>query len=254
MIIRLAFGAAALALLLVVYSTALSEPVAAACGTNWTSKKEPPDVIRVLRTATDEVQKVDFKDYVVDVMASGEWPTSLPEALLEAGALATKQYGWYYTLEGNHRSGYKNQKGTCYDVRDDSTDQLYNPESADATDKQRTARDALWYLSLRKNDKFFLTGYRSGESSECAEDANEWKLYALSAQDCAKRLDYDSEQILQAYYEPKLDFIWAPDTEADPQETGAPDQQPTASPESDDDAESERSLFGRLFGWFDQDK
>ena len=281
MIARIVIGTAALALLLLLHDTTLSTPVAAACGTNWSSKKEPPDVIRVLRTATDEVQKVDFEEYVVDVMASGEWPTSLPEALLEAGAQATKQYGWYYTLEGNHRSGYKNADGKCYDVRDDSTDQIYQPETAEPTDKQRAARDALWGLSLRKDGDFFLTGYRGGSAAKCAEDADSWRLYALSGQDCAERLDYDSERILRAYYQPRLDFVWAPGTEpqdedtdqdssdpdassAEPQETGSPDEsgepstdadeQPTASPESDDDAGSERSWFGRLFGWFDRDE
>jgi hypothetical protein len=282
MIARIAVGTAALGLLLLLHGAALSTPVAAACGTNWTSKKEPPDVIRVLRTATDEVQKVDFEDYVVDVMASGEWPTSLPVALLEAGAQATKQYGWYYTLEGNHRSGYKNADGKCYDVRDDSTDQVYRPETAEPTDKQRAARDELWGLSLRKDGTFFVRGYRSGSATKCADDADSWRLYALSGQDCAKRLDYDSERILRAYYQPRLDFVWAPgtdpadqeaeqdssdaeDSSPDPQETSVPDEsdepstadadeQPTATPESDDDAGSERSLFDRLFSRFDRDE
>lgn len=211
---------------------AQSSPAQAACGTSWTSKKEPPESILVLRTATGKVEEVGFKRYVAVVMASGEWPSSLPVALLEAGALATKQYGWYYALEGNHRDGYKNAAGKCYDVRDDSNDQVYRPESAEPTDKQKAARDELWGLSLRKNDKFFLTGYRQGSATKCAQDHDEWKLYARSAEDCADRLGYDSIEILHAYYRPKLTEVWAPGTEPD-----ADSEAPLDEAEQDFDAE-----------------
>ncbi len=63
-------------------------------------------------------------------MASGEFPAWLPDAVLEVGATAVKQYAWYYALEGHHRSGYRTQGGACYDVRDDTLDQLYRPEQA----------------------------------------------------------------------------------------------------------------------------
>ena len=250
-------------------------PAHAACGTNWQSKKEPPESIRVLRTATGKVEEVGFKRYVAVVMASGEWPSSLPVALLEAGALATKQYGLYYALEGNHRDGYKNAAGKCYDVRDDSNDQVYRPETAEPTDKQKAARDELWGLSLRKNDKFFLTGYRQGSDVQCAEDHNEWKLYATSAKDCAKRLDYDSIEILHAYYSPKLTEVWAPGAEpvADEEEaaevndgSGTTDEDSTADEalsgdeaELDDSADDEStgpivSLFDRFRSIFDRDE
>jgi hypothetical protein len=210
-------------------------PAAAACGTGWQSKKEPPDSILVLRTATGQVEEVGFKRYVAVVMASGEWPTSLPVALLEAGALATKQYAWYYALEGNHRDGYQNAAGSCYDVRDDHYDQVYRPETAEPTDKQKAARDELWGLSLRKNDKFFLTAYRQGSATKCAQDHDEWKLYANSARDCAKRLGYDGIEILHAYYSPKLTDVWAPGTEPEADdEEGA-----TAEPEADDEAQAD---------------
>ena len=233
---------AAVVVALVGLLIAASDPPTAhaACGTNWQSKKEPPESIRVLRTATGKVEEVGFKRYVAVVMASGEWPSSLPVALLEAGALATKQYGWYYALEGNHRDGYKNASGNCYDVRDDSKDQVYRPETAEPTDKQKAARDALWGLSLRKNDKFFLTGYRQGSATKCAQDHDEWKLYATSAKDCAKRLDYDSIEILHAYYSPKLTKVWAPGTEPEADEEDAAGEAAEDSDGSDttDDDES----------------
>lgn len=215
---------AALAVLVGLLIAAVTPPPAhAACGTDWQSKQEPPESILVLRTATGQVEEVGFKRYVAVVMASGEWPSSLPVALLEAGALATKQYGWYYALEGNHRDGYQNAAGKCYDVRDDSKDQVYRPETAEPTEKQKAARDELWGLSLRKNGKFFLTGYRQGSATKCADDHDEWKLYATSATDCAKRLDYDSIEILHAYYSPKLTEVWAPGTEPEADDGAVPD-------------------------------
>lgn len=202
-----------LAFLLAALLLAVPRLAAAACGTAWTSRTEPPQTILVLRTATGAVQEVNFKRYVAVVMASGEWPTTLHRAVLEAGAQAVKQYAWYYALEGNHRDGDVSPGGRCYDVRDDSRDQLFRPDVAEPTAKQLAARDALWGLSLRKRDRFFLTGYRGGTESRCAADADGWRLYARSARDCARRLDYDGVRILESYYSPGLEFVWADGTE-----------------------------------------
>ena len=81
------------------------------CGTNWPSHKVPPETIEVLRTKTGKVQRVDFRSYVATVMASGEFPTWLPPAVLQVGATAVKQYAWYYAMDGHHRSGYKTAVG-----------------------------------------------------------------------------------------------------------------------------------------------
>ena len=161
----------------------------------------------------------------------------MPPALLEAGALAVKQYAWYYALEGNHRDGDQTAAGACYDVRDDARDQVYRPESAEPTKEQKAARDALWGLSLRKNGKFFLTGYRRGSATKCAADADEWRLYARSARDCVKRLDYDSEELIRAYYKPKLTFVWAPGTE--PGADAEADAEPSLEPVDADGAAPE---------------
>jgi hypothetical protein len=245
---------ATLAVLLLASAFVVPAPAAAACGTNWASKKEPPPTIRVLRTQTGRVEKVDFKRYVVVVMASGEWPTTMPKALLEAGALATKQYAWYYALKGNHRAEYRTASGACYDVRDDSVDQVYRPERAEPTKKQSAARDALWGLSLRKRDRFFLTGYRQGSATKCEADADSWRLYARSARDCVKRLDYDSERVLRAYYQPGLTFVWAPGT--DPEASALPateapddrlDDEPATAALAEPTVDSATGLLDRVF-------
>jgi hypothetical protein len=162
----------------------------------------------VLRTATGAVETVHFATYVATVMASGEWPSRLPREALEVGAVAAKQYAWYYTLKGNHRSHYRTPGGECYDVRDDTMDQLYRPETAVPTAKQLAALAETWGLSLRKNGRFFLTGYRAGEGVGCARDADGWRIYAASVVACAKK-GWSRHRIQVEYYAPRIRFVWA---------------------------------------------
>ena len=189
-------------------------PVAAASScTGWSSTTNPPRSIRVLNSRLQKVETVTFRKYVKKVMASGEWPGRLKTATLEAGALATKQYAWYYAMQGNHRSNYV-YKGQCYDVRDDTNDQLYK-HYAQPDARQKAAVDKTWGLSLRKNGRFFLTGYRAGSSRTCGADANGWKLFATSVEACAKK-GWSYQRILNTYLNPNLKFVWSnaigPDT------------------------------------------
>jgi hypothetical protein len=180
---------------------------AGSCGTNWQSRKVPPPSIKVLNSRTGKVRVVDFRDYVSLVMASGEFPTYDPRAVLEAGATAVKQYGWYYALHGHHRSSYRTASGDCYDVRDDTNDQLFRPEYATPTQKQYDAVAATWGLTLRKRGHFFLTGYRYGGDVACAADADGWRLYERSMVNCAKK-GWDRQQIQARYYRPNVTFVW----------------------------------------------
>jgi hypothetical protein len=194
---------------------------AGSCGTNWGSRKVPPPTIRVLNTRTGGVWVVDFRDYVGMVMASGEFPTYDPLAVLEAGATAVKQYGWYYALEGHHRSAYRTPSGVCYDVRDDTNDQLFKPEFALPTAKQLDAVAATWNLTLRKNGRFFLTTYRYGNDVPCGSDADGWKLYERSMVHCADQ-GWDLRKIQVRYYQPNIEFVWSGSTPADSGDTVAP--------------------------------
>jgi hypothetical protein len=190
--------------------------LAASCGTNWTSKTQPPPTIRVLNSRTGGVWVVDFRDYVGWVMASGEFPTTDPVPVLEAGATAVKQYAWYYTLKGHHRSAYRTPSGVCYDVRDDTNDQLFKPEYANPTAKQLKAVAATWGLTLRKRGRFFLTGYRYGGNVACGSDADGWRLYERSMVRCAQQ-GWDARKIQSRYYQPGVDFVWS---NASPSGTG----------------------------------
>ena len=90
---------------------------------------------------------------------------------------------------------------------DDTNDQLFHPEWADPTQKQLDALAATWDLTLRKDDRFFLTGYRYGDSVGCAKDADGWHLYEQSMQACADK-GWSRQQIQEAYYAPHVTFVW----------------------------------------------
>jgi hypothetical protein len=197
---------AAMAATVMIPATPPVEVAADSC-TGWTSRRQPPRTVRVLLTRSDRVVKVRFRTYVARVMASGEWPSRLPRALLAAGGFAAKQYAWYHALKGNHRPWYRNAQGQCYDVRNDTNDQLY-AKGADPTRRQFRALDRLWLTSLRRKDRFILTGYRaSGFSGICARDADGWRLYARSAHHCARK-DLNAKRILRAYYGRwRVDFV-----------------------------------------------
>jgi hypothetical protein len=174
--------------------------------TGWTSTTNPPRSIKVLNRRLGKVEKVPFRTYVKRVMASGEWPSRLKMATLEAGAVFTKQYAWYYAMKGNHRS-HMVHKGKCYDVIDDTSDQLYK-HYVEPDARQRQAVDKTWGLSLRKQGKFFLTGYRAGHSTTCAADANGWKLYARSVDACAQK-GWSYQRILKSYLKPNYGLVWS---------------------------------------------
>jgi hypothetical protein len=205
--VRVAAGWSALLLAFVAipFVVPLATAAASSC-TNWSSRHTPPPTIRVL-TDHNRVVVKNFRDYVAMVMASGEFPSSLPDAVLQAGATAVKQYAWYYALKGNHRPEDFTSRGVCFDVRSDTTDQLFKTYAA-PTDKQVRAVDATWALTLRKGTRFFLTGYRSGTTSRCGADADGWHLYARSAAACA-RLGWSRQRIQAYYYAPHINFDWS---------------------------------------------
>jgi hypothetical protein len=238
---RLVWLLAAVALL--VPATAMSpQPVEAGSCTGWTSKTIPPNSIRVLRR-DGSVEKVDFRRYVGVVMASGEWPASMPRSLLQAGAVAVKQFAWYHTLKGNHRSSYVTASGKCYDVTDTTRDQLYKPERSTVRDSQWRAIDATWGLSVRKNGRFILTQYRLGNNVGCARDADGRKIFQRSARNCAQK-GWSARQILAAYYGgSSVSFAGGgggggaattpkPKATAKPKSTPKPKATPTPTPET----------------------
>ena len=169
----------------------------------WNSTTRPPSTIRVLRVKTGRIERVPFRQYVVTVMGK-EWPSYLPQAVVEAGAVATKQYAWYHALGNARRTG----DGRCFDVRDSTGDQLYKPNRARVRPDHHRAVDATWGITLRKHGTFFMTGYRRGGGAACGRDATGYKLFAMSAKRCANK-GWDFGRILRAYYGPGLEIVGA---------------------------------------------
>ena len=162
----------------------------------WTSTTQPPAYIRVLRRHTGRVQRVPFRKYVVTVMGK-EWPSYLPQQVINAGAVAVKQYAWYHAL--GH--GRMSRRGQCYDVTDGTGDQLYKPGRARVRADHYTAINQTWDVRLLKNGNLFMTGYRTGSKHRCGADRTGWKLYARSAVRCANK-GMNFLQILRTYYGP----------------------------------------------------
>jgi hypothetical protein len=181
--------------------------VAGGSCTGWHSRVVPPTSIRVLRKS-GRVEKVGFRRYVAVVMGSGEWPYWMPQAALEAGAVAVKQFAWYHTLAGHHRSSYYNARGQCYDVRDGTRDQIYRPERARIRTNMLRAIDQTWSTSLRRNGSFILTPYRAGVRNPCGSDADGRKLFQKSVMDCARR-GWSAQRIHARYYGPNLSIVRA---------------------------------------------
>src|SRR5450759_62276 len=179
---------------------AISSPpvVQAAACTGWSSTTTPPPTIRVLRS-TGVVQTVDFETYVKVVMPA-EWPPTWPIESMRAGAVAIKQYAWYYTM--HYRSGLTGVGG-CADVYDSSNDQIYKPETYSPAAAHIQEVESTWSESIFKNGSFVFTGYRPGSTDVCGADADGSHLYQKSARGCALA-GKSGEEILQIYYGPGL--------------------------------------------------
>ena len=195
---RLIGGAVALAIALaavLVPSPAPARAASSSC-TGWTSSLYPPTTIRVYRTSLKKTVTVPFRSYVEAVMAA-EWGPTHPAAALQAGALAVKQYGWYYARVGHWRGG-KDSAGHCYDVSSSTVDQFYDPARKPAA-SHKAAIAVTWTWSLRRNNIFILTGYRPG-TGVCGAPVDGLRLYQRDASNCASKYNWTAEQILRRYY------------------------------------------------------
>ena len=168
--------------------------------TSWRSLTEPPPSIRVLRRKSGRIETIGFRKYVIVVMGR-EWPGYLPQAVVEAGAVAVKQYAWYHAVFTSRTAN-----GRCYDVRDGVTDQLYKPAKARVSPEHHRAIDLTWGVTIYKNGRFIMTGYRRGDKVRCGRDATGYRLYARSAISCARR-GQDWRQILRTYYGPDMTLV-----------------------------------------------
>ena len=217
----------AAALLAVLISLGVAAPgfvprAAAASCSGWSSQVDPPPSIRVFRHATGAVETVDFGDYTRNVL-SREWIGSWTTESLRAGALAVKSYAWYQVL---HWRGGVNADAQCFDLRDDTVDQVYDP-SKPTWSTAAAAVDATWTTRALKSGAIFPTYYNAGNQNEaCGANANGWLMYQWGTQACGL-IGKSAAEIVAIYYYPNVTVTDAPPSAT---ATLSPTQAPTATP------------------------
>ena len=200
-------------------------PAAAASCSSWSSEATPPPSIRVFRHATGAVDTVDFRAYAANVL-SREWISSWTTESLRAGALAVKSYAWYQVL---HWRGGMNAEGACFDLRDDTYDQVYDPSKA-TWGSAAAAVDATWATRVLKGGAIFPTYYNAGTAGEaCGANANGWKLWQWGTQGCGLAGRTAAEMML-IYYYPGVTVTDAPAPAATATPTPAATPTPSPSP------------------------
>jgi hypothetical protein len=194
--------------------------------TGYHSLVYPPGAIRVLRTATNTVDTVNFLFYVKNVLPN-EWiPSTSPEDSLEAGALAIKLYGWWQVNHANGTpptNGGFAPNGQCYDVDDGIQYQKYVPSSSfGRTDHAVAVRWAAAYLL---NGEPVQALYEAGTATCAANSGTSGtrpygqNMYQNGADYCAGTLGKKWWEIFTTFYL-NVGIVWigsgpavaAPDT------------------------------------------
>jgi hypothetical protein len=136
----------------------------------------PPATIKVARRIGNSpsgriyrVDTVDFRTYCVRVL-SHEWApaTSFSSEALKAGALAVKDYGWYWAT---HTTKLVDVRAAGADVDDTVNYQVYM--DSDYGPKYWAAVDAVWGLAMTRGGSIFQASYRAGTYTG---EANGWYM------------------------------------------------------------------------------
>jgi hypothetical protein len=142
----------------------------------------PPPVVTV--------ERMRFVDYVRNVLPN-EWVASWPDASLDAGAVAAKQFAWYFVFKQKWRS-----QGYPFDLVDSTCDQVYRDGSAHPNTDAAIAR--TWSTYLTRSGNLFPTFFRDTDaacqSRQPKDCMGQWGSYDLA------RAGYSAQQILLYYY------------------------------------------------------
>jgi hypothetical protein len=164
-------------------------------GLNY-SDSNPPATIRVYRSATGTVDTVDFTFYVKHVLPS-EWIPGWLPASLQAGAMAVKTYGWYWT-------NFVKYPGQNYDVKDNYADMAYNPNVSYASTD--SAVDAVASYRMTRSGAIFQAHFCAGvqgndtrTDTQCGNTPGNW-ISQWGSQDYAQQ-GKDFTWILTYYYD-----------------------------------------------------
>ncbi|MEV4255951.1 peptidase inhibitor family I36 protein [Spirillospora sp. NPDC049652] len=126
-----------------------------------------PSTILVYRVGLGRVDRVGFQTYVENVLPN-EWIPSWPSASLDAGAMAVKSYAWYWALHSTR----KTSSGQCYDVRDDTGDQVYKPGTAQSSTTAAVQR--TWSTRMTRSGSILMAHYCSTSTACGAWVDGDW--------------------------------------------------------------------------------
>ncbi|GAA1661505.1 hypothetical protein GCM10009733_068990 [Nonomuraea maheshkhaliensis] len=160
------------------------------CKTDGTDTRLPTTIL-VYRKSLDRVERVEFKSYVKNVLPN-EWVSGWPAESLKAGAMAVKNFGWYWALHSNR----KTPSGQCFDVYDHTSSQVYKPGSAKSTTS--AAVDATWGMRLTRNGKIFRAQY-CATTTDCGNWVDGDWMSQKGSRDRANE-GWNYAQILRKYY------------------------------------------------------
>lgn len=161
------------------------------CKTDGTNSSLPTTIL-VYEVAAGRVVRVSFKDYVKDVLPN-EWISSWPAESLNAGAMAVKSYGWYRALH----SISKTSGGQCYDVKDNTADQVYKPGSAKASTS--AAVDRTWSTRMTRSGNILQAHYCSTTTACGSYVVGDWMSQYGSRDQANAGKSYST--ILRYYYD-----------------------------------------------------
>ncbi|WP_084338035.1 peptidase inhibitor family I36 protein [Actinomadura oligospora] len=150
-----------------------------------------PSTILVYRVGLGRVDRVGFQTYVENVLPN-EWISSWPSASLDAGAMAVKTYAWYWALHSTR----KTPSGACYDVRDDTGDQVYRPGSALSSTTSAVQR--TWSTRMSRSGSIFAAHYCSTSTACGAWVDGDW-MSQYGSRDYANS-GWSYQSILTHYY------------------------------------------------------
>jgi len=172
-----------------------------------TAAPSPPATIKVARRfpANDPngvivgVDIVDFRTYCVRVL-SHEWapPTAFSDVALRAGALAVKDYAWYWAT---HPTKLPDVAAWGADVDDTTNYQVYMDWDYGA--RYWDAVDRTWGTVMTRAGQVFQSSYYAGQYSPAATDGRhmtQWGSQYWAAQ------GMDERWILDFYY-PGAQFV-----------------------------------------------
>ena len=140
-----------------------------------------PSSIRVRRVSRGVTQTVNFKTYCKVVACYEVGYNSRHENYHKSSFMAVKTYGWWRTL-----SPYASQG---YDIKDNSDDQWYRPETYDINSSQWSRLmahiDQVWNVVMVNSDKNIFKSIYATDGSGYSIIQNRGRLYHIQANEFA---------------------------------------------------------------------